>query len=129
MSELEKIKRELKAARLMRLIEKDMMEDNFTMCREAAFFWKGKAEAVEKENAALRKQAENLSQKVTEFDKVIREVCTELHLCYGGVDFDEGEIVQAVIALKATVGSLKEQLTLNNIEYLKTKEEVDVETK
>lgn len=54
MSELEKIKRELKAERLMRLIEKDMMEDNFTMCREAAFFWKGKAEALEKENGVLK---------------------------------------------------------------------------
>lgn len=35
--------RELKAQRLIRVIEKDIMQDNFNLCKEAAEYWKNKA--------------------------------------------------------------------------------------
>jgi hypothetical protein len=55
---------------------------------------------LETENASL-------SQRVSQFDKVIRSICTELNLCYGGVDFDEGEIVQQISSLQKQVEDLQ----------------------
>ena len=50
--------------------------------------------------ASLQQENENLNSRVSKFDKVIREICTTLHLCYGGVDFDNGEIVKSIMELK-----------------------------
>jgi hypothetical protein len=38
--------RELKAQRLIRLIEKDNMQTNFDQCKEAAYYWKEHAQSL-----------------------------------------------------------------------------------
>lgn len=43
---------------------------------------------------------EKLLQHIRCFDDVVRAVCTELDMCYAGVDVDSGEIVAAIKKLK-----------------------------
>ncbi len=41
-----------------------------------------------------------LQERVNQFDRVLRGICTELNITYAGVDLDEGEIIDAIKKLK-----------------------------
>ena len=41
-----------------------------------------------------------LKTRITQFDNVIRNVCTELGITYAGVDIDNNEIIEAIKNLK-----------------------------
>lgn len=41
-----------------------------------------------------------LRKRIHKFDKVVRDICTVLNICYAGVDVDKGEIVNEIRKLK-----------------------------
>lgn len=58
---------------------------------------------------------EPLTSRITEFDNIIRSVCTELGIIYAGVDIDNSEIIEAIKALKGNVVFIKSVTTGNKL--------------
>jgi hypothetical protein len=56
----------------------------------------GTTETITKGNVA--------QDRINQFDKVIRNICTELDITYAGVDIDDGEIIEAIKQLQASYG-------------------------
>lgn len=65
-AELAKKDKEIQLDKLINAIKEDQMKDNFTRCKQAAEFWKDKAETLEAENRRLLEALE-LEQEYMDF--------------------------------------------------------------
>jgi hypothetical protein len=66
--QVEELRKEIKAEKLIWFTEKDQMQTNFDQCKIAAEHWKARAEAAQKETSTLK---EYISQRA--FDNKVNE--------------------------------------------------------